>query len=120
MPKLTMWHNPRCSTSRKTLSLLETHGLQANIVEYLKTPPSAADLKSVLKMLHMKPRELMRKKEAVYADLKLDNAALSEDQLINAMVENPVLIERPVVIYGPRAALGRPPENILDLFNDLG
>jgi arsenate reductase len=120
MSKVTIWHNPRCSTSRKTLSLLEQHGLQPTIVDYLKTPPGADELKSVLKKLHMKPRELMRKKEQAYKDLGLDDETLSDDKLIKAMAENPILIERPVVIFGPRAALGRPPENVLDLFNDLG
>ncbi|HEY4345254.1 MAG TPA: arsenate reductase (glutaredoxin) [Parvibaculum sp.] len=120
MPKVTIWHNPRCSTSRTTLSLLEQHGLQPTIVEYLKTPPSADELKSVLKKLHMKPRELMRKKEAVYKELGLDKEDLSDDKLIQAMVDNPILIERPVVLFGARAALGRPPENVLDLFNDMG
>jgi arsenate reductase len=118
--KVTIWHNPRCSTSRATLSLLEQHGLQPEIVDYLKTPPSAADLKAVLKKLRMKPRELMRKKEDVYKQLGLDKESLTDDQLIAAMAANPILIERPVVIKGPIAALGRPPENVLDLFNDPG
>lgn len=120
MPKVTIWHNPRCSTSRTTLVLLEQHGLQPTIVEYLKTPPSADELKATLKKLHMRPRELMRKKEALYKELGLDAEGLSDDQLINAMVENPILIERPVVFFRARAALGRPPENVLDLFNDMG
>jgi arsenate reductase len=120
MPKVTIWHNPRCSTSRTTLSLLEQHGLQPVIVEYLKTPPSVDELKSALKKLHMKPRELMRKKEAIYKELGLDKESLSDDRLIQAMAENPILIERPVVFFRARAALGRPPENVLDLLNDMG
>jgi arsenate reductase len=120
MPKVTIWHNPRCSTSRKTLSLLEQHGLQPTIVDYQKTPPSIDELKSVLKKLRMKPRELMRKKEPPYKELGLDGEDLSDDRLIKAMADNPILIERPVVLFGARAALGRPPENVLDLFNDLG
>ncbi len=119
MAKVTIWHNPRCSTSRSTLSLLEQHGLDPEIVEYLKTPPSVEELKSVLKKLRMKPRDLMRKKEALYKELGLDDEALSDDRLVQAMAENPILIERPVVLFGQRAALGRPPENVLDLFTDL-
>lgn len=119
MSEVTIWHNPRCSKSRATLSLLEEHGLDPKIVEYLKTPPSAEELKSVLKKLHMKPRELMRKGEDVYKELNLADEGLSDDKLIDAMVKNPVLIERPVVLYAARAALGRPPENVLDLFTGL-
>lgn len=119
MAKVTIWHNPRCSTSRSTLSLLEQHGLDPEIVEYLKTPPSVEELKSVLKKLRMKPRDLMRKKEALYKELGLDDEALNDDRLVQAMAENPILIERPVVLFGQRAALGRPPENVLDLFTDL-
>jgi arsenate reductase len=119
MAKVTIWHNPRCSTSRKTLSLLDQHGLQPTIVEYLKTPPGADEIKATLKKLRMKPRQLMRKKEAVYTELGLDRESLTDDQLIKAMAENPILIERPVVFYGARAVLGRPPENVLDLFTDL-
>lgn len=120
MPKVTIWHNPRCSTSRATLSLLEQHGLQPVIVEYLKTPPNADELKDTLKKLHMKPRELMRKKEALYKELGLDADDIADDKLIKAMADNPILIERPVVFFRARAALGRPPENVLDLFNDMG
>ena len=119
MSEVTIWHNPRCSKSRATLSLLEEHGLNPKIVEYLKTPPSAEELKSVLKKLHMKPRVLMRKGEDIYKELNLADESLSDDKLIDAMVKNPVLIERPVVLYAARAALGRPPENVLDLFTGL-
>ncbi len=119
MPKVVIWHNPRCSKSRATLSLIEQHGLDPEIVEYLKTPPSADDIKSVLKKLRMRPRDLMRKSEAVYKELALDNDKLTDDQLVKAMAENPILIERPVVIFGARAKLGRPPEDVLDLFTDM-
>lgn len=118
MASVTIWHNPRCTKSRATLSLLEQHGLQPVVVEYLKTPPSADEIRATLKKLHMKPRELMRKGEDVYKDLKLADEA-SDDRLIAAMAENPILIERPIVFYGKRAALGRPPENVLDLFTDM-
>lgn len=118
MASVTIWHNPRCSKSRATLSLLEQHGLQPVIVEYLKTPPSADEIKATLKKLHMNARELMRKGEGVYKELNLA-AETSDDKLIAVMAKNPVLIERPIVFFGKRAALGRPPENVLDLFTDM-
>ncbi|MES1989321.1 MAG: arsenate reductase (glutaredoxin) [Pseudomonadota bacterium] len=116
MPAVTIWHNPRCMKSRATLSLLEQHGLQPTVIEYLKTPPSAAEIKATLKKLHLTAREFIRKGEDVYKELGLADA--DEGQLIAAMVANPILIERPVVFHGGRAALGRPPENVLDLFTD--
>ncbi len=110
---IVIYHNPRCSKSRSTLELLKSRGIQPKIVEYLKTPPSAAELEDILRKLGLKPRDLMRKKEAPYAALGLDDPKLSDDALIRAMVENPVLIERPIVVNGDRAALGRPPEAVL-------
>jgi arsenate reductase len=112
---VTIYHNPRCSKSRQTLDLLRARGVEPRIVEYLKTPPDAATLKSILSKLALQPRDLMRKREAPYADLKLDDPSLSNDQLIQAMVENPVLIERPIVLNGQKAALGRPPEQVLEI-----
>jgi len=114
--RAVIYHNPRCGKSRETLSLLEQHGISPDIVEYLKTPPSIEELKTILKKLKMKPRELMRTKEAVYKEKKLDNPKLSDDALIKAMHNDPILIERPIVIYGARARIGRPPEEVLDLF----
>ncbi|HLF98057.1 MAG TPA: arsenate reductase (glutaredoxin) [Methylococcaceae bacterium] len=110
---VTIYHNPRCSKSRQTLQLLQERGVEARVIEYLKTPPSAAELDSILKLLALEPRRLMRRQEAPYKELGLDDPALSREQLIAAMVENPVLIERPVVLADGRAALGRPPENVL-------
>lgn len=112
---VVIYHNPRCSKSRETLALLESKGVKPQVVEYLKTPPSNAELKTILKKLGLKPRELMRRKEPPYAALKLDNEKLSDDALVKAMVENPVLIERPIVVNGAKAALGRPPENVLKI-----
>jgi arsenate reductase len=110
---VTIYHNPRCSKSRQTLSLLQEKGVEPAIVEYLKEPPDAATLRRLLKLLGLSPRELMRKKEAPYKELGLDDSALSDDALIKAMVENPILIERPIV-HGPKgAAIGRPPEAVL-------
>jgi arsenate reductase (glutaredoxin) len=110
---VTIYHNPRCSKSRQTLQLLQERGVEPRIIEYLKTPPSASELDAILKLLALQPRELMRRKEAPYAELGLDDPALSREELIAAMVENPVLIERPVVLANGRAALGRPAENVL-------
>ena len=112
-----IYHNPRCSKSRATLALLEENGHAPEVVEYLKTPPTAAELKGVLEKLRMKPRDLMRKKEEPYKTLGLDDESLSDDQLVKAMVENPVLIERPIVVTDHGAKIGRPPEDVLDLFS---
>ena len=113
--KVTIYHNPRCSKSRQTLALLQERGIEPEIVEYLKTPPSRARLKTLLGMLGLEPRKLMRRKEAPYQDLGLDDETLNTDALIAAMVENPILIERPIVVCGERAAIGRPPEAVLDI-----
>ena len=110
-----IYHNPRCSKSRQTLQLIEGRGIQPNIVEYLKSPPSAAELKEILSLLDMTPRDLMRKKEAAYKEAKLDDPNLSDDDLIRTMVAHPILIERPIIINGNKAALGRPPENVLSI-----
>lgn len=112
---VTIYHNPRCSKSRETLALLEEHGVTPNIVLYLQTPPDASTLKNLLKALRLDARSLLRNKEDEYKTLKLDNPQLSEDDLIAAMVKHPKLIERPIVVKGRRAALGRPPENVLQL-----
>jgi arsenate reductase len=112
---VTIYHNPRCSKSRQALALLEEKGVRPEIVEYLKTPPSAAELRAILGMLGLAPRELMRRKEASYKEAGLDDPALDDDALIAAMVAHPVLIERPIVVKDGRAALGRPPEAILEI-----
>jgi arsenate reductase len=110
---VTIYHNPRCTKSRQTLALLEGKGVKPRIVEYLETPPSPAELKRILKMLGMTPRQLLRKKEAKEAGL--DDAGLSDEALIKKMAANPIVIERPIVVKGSKAALGRPPENVLDI-----
>lgn len=113
---VTIYHNPRCTKSRQTLQLIEEKGINTHVIEYLKTPPHAADLKDLLNKLGMKPRELMRQKEVLYKKLKLDDPSLSDDQLIQAMVDNPILIERPIVVTEDgKAVLGRPPENVLQI-----
>lgn len=117
MSSITIWHNPRCSKSRQTLQLIEDRGVQPTIVEYLKAPPSESELSDALNALGLSPRELMRKKEAPYEELSLADEGLSRDELIAAMVQNPVLIERPLVFRGERAVIGRPPENVLELLD---
>ena len=112
---IKIYHNPRCSKSRQTLKLLEERGVQMDIIEYLKEAPSKTELESVLELLNMEPRELMRKGETVYKELDLKNENLSSAQLITAMLENPILIERPIVLANGRAAIGRPPESVLDI-----
>jgi arsenate reductase len=107
---VTIYHNPRCSKSRQTLELIRGRGLEPAIIEYLKTPPSAAELKRILKLLGMKPDALLRRKEA--AEAGIDAARLSDDALIAAMVANPAVIERPIVLANGKAALGRPPEAV--------
>ena len=110
---VTIYHNPRCSKSRQTLALLQERGVTPTVVEYLKTPPDAATLGDILAKLGCPPRQLMRVKEAVHRELGLGDENLSDADLIQAMVDNPILIERPIVLAGDRAALGRPPEAVL-------
>jgi len=115
MTKITIYHNPRCSKSRQTLELLSGRGLDTNIVEYLKTPPDAAELEHILDLLGLEPRQLMRSNETEYKALKLDDTSLGNEQLIAAMVEHPKLIQRPIVLSNGKAALGRPPESVLEI-----
>ncbi|ERK13764.1 Arsenate reductase [Pantoea sp. AS-PWVM4] len=113
---VTIYHNPRCSKSRETLALLQQQGVQPEVVLYLETPPDAQTLKALLKKLGItSARELMRRKEDLYKSLGLAEPGLSEDQLIQALVEHPKLIERPIVINGEQARLGRPPEAVLEI-----
>lgn len=108
-------HNPRCSKSRATLALLQDRGIDPEIVLYLDTPPSIAELKDILKKLHMKPRDLMRRGEEEYTSLVLSDPDLSDEELLNAMVSHPRLIERPIVLANNKAAIGRPPQAVLDV-----
>ena len=115
MTDLTLYHNPRCSKSRSALQLLEARGLQATVVRYLETPPNASELKSLLGKLGITARELLRSGEDEYKALGLSDSSLSEAQLIEAMVEHPKLIERPILVAGNKAVIGRPPEKVLEL-----
>ena len=112
---VTIYHNPRCTKSRETLALLRARGIEPTVVEYLKTPPDVATLDGLLGRLGIEPRELMRRKEAPYKELGLDDPATTRDALLAAMVAQPVLIERPIVVNGARAAIGRPPEKVLSI-----
>lgn len=114
-----IYHNPRCSKSRATLSFLEKKGVTPEIIPYLDTPPTAQELASILSMLGVGPRDIMRRREAPYKELGLDDKNLLDDALILAMVNHPILIERPIVVQDGKAVLGRPPEKVLDIL-DVG
>lgn len=110
-----IFHNPRCSKSRQTLELLQKQGIEPEIIRYLETPPTEQELDHILTLLGLEPRQLMRTKEPEYKALGLDNPDLTREQLIRAMVEAPKLIERPIVLANGRAAVGRPPEKVLEI-----
>ena len=113
---VSIYHNPRCSKSRETLALLQERGIEPDVVLYLETPPDVPTLKRLLKQLGIhSARELMRRKEDLYQELALADSALSEAQLLQAMVDHPKLIERPIVIKGEQARIGRPPEAVLEI-----
>lgn len=113
--EVVIYHNPRCSKSRATLQLLRDRGIEPKVVEYLKTPPSRETLESILAALGKEPRELMRKNEKLYQELGLDDPSLDREALIEAMLENPILIERPIVVAADKAAIGRPPDKVLEI-----
>lgn len=117
MPKsqVTIWHNPRCSNSRAALELIRAAGHEPTIIEYLKEPPSAAKLTALVKAIGLTPRELIRDKEAAYGELGLADAALTDRQLVDAMVAHPVLINRPIVETERGTSLCRPPETVLEI-----
>jgi arsenate reductase len=111
---ITIYHNPRCGKSRSALTLLEEKGVRPHIVEYLKTPPTKEELRSILKKLGMGPEQLVRKGENVYKE-KFAGKQMTDEQWLEALAKNPILIERPIVVKGDRAVIGRPPENVLEL-----
>jgi arsenate reductase len=113
--KAIIYHNPRCSKSRATLAVLEEQNESFEIVKYLETPPDAETLRHVLAALKLSPRELMRRNEVEYAENGLADETLTDDQLIQAMIDHPKLIERPIVIKGDKVAIGRPPESVLEI-----
>lgn len=108
-------HNPRCSKSRATLALLRDNGVEPEIVEYLENPPSENELTDILRKLGMGPRDVIRRGEKIYKELELDDSDLPDNALVTAMAGHPILIERPIVVNGDKAAIGRPPENVLDV-----
>ncbi len=116
--QVTIWHNPRCSKSRATLAILEAMNVEPVVVRYLENPPTVVEISRVLDLLGIAPRELMRGGEAAYTENNLDADDLDDDTLIAAMAAEPILIERPVVIRGQRARLGRPPERVRELFDE--
>ncbi len=112
---VTIYHNPRCSKSRQTLEIIKDQGIKPTVIEYLVNPPTQKELKNILKLLEMEPIDLMRKKESVFKELKLDKTSSSSNDLIETMIQNPILIERPIVLSGRKAVLGRPPENVMKI-----
>lgn len=115
MTEMTLYHNPRCSKSRGALELLEARGLTPTVVRYLETPPSPAELKTLLARLSIGARQLLRTGEEEYQSLGLADTGLSDDQLIDAMSQHPRLIERPILVVGDKAVVGRPPEKVLEI-----
>lgn len=116
-PEIVLFHNPRCSKSRAALELLSSRGLQPRIVEYLKTPPSLAQLREILRKLQLQPQDLVRKGEAVYKE-RFSGRTLGEAEWLQALHDHPILIERPIAIRGDAAVVGRPPEKVLALLED--
>ena len=110
----TIYHNPRCSKSRQTLQLLEDKNEDLNIVKYLEEPPTKEELKRILELLNIKPIALVRKNEQIWKD-NFKGKDLSQEEIIDAMLNNPKLIERPIVVKGAKASIGRPPENVLSI-----
>ena len=113
--KVQILHNPRCSKSRTTLQLLKDNGVEPEIILYQQTPPDVEQLTSILSKLSMQPRDLMRKGQAEYKEMGLDNEQLSDEQLVAAMIRAPILIERPIVLSNGKARIGRPPESVLEI-----
>lgn len=112
---VTMYHNPRCSKSRATLELLQQRGLNPEIVEYLKTPPDASELRELARKLEFQPKGFLRIGESAWKDLGLNLNSVDDDDLLRLMSEHPILIERPIVVCGERARIGRPPEAVLEI-----
>lgn len=112
---ITLYHNPRCSKSRQALELLRQRGIEPQIVEYLKTPPSAAEIRSLLAALGKRPREILRTKEAAYKEAGLDDVKMTDAAVIAAIIRHPILLERPIAVAGKKAVIGRPPEDVLKI-----
>jgi arsenate reductase len=117
--QVTIYHNPKCAKSRTALKLLEARGIEPVIVEYLKTPPTKTELANLVKLLGIEPRALLRTKEPEYKQAGLDNPKLSASAILQAMAKHPKLIERPIVVAGRKAVLGRPPEDVLKILKNI-
>lgn len=115
MANVTIYHNPRCTTSQQTLKLLESKGIKPKIIEYLKTPPTEEELDKILTWMNKGPEEITRRKEELYTKLGLKDKKLNRGEYLKVLVKNPVLIERPIVVSGNKATLGRPPEKVLEI-----
>jgi len=113
--KAKIFHNPRCSKSRKTLEILLEKGIQTEVIQYLKTPPDHKTLENILKMLNIKPIDLIRKGETLYKELNVSKYQNNSEMLLKIMIENPILIERPIVLVNNKAVIGRPPELVLSI-----
>ena len=114
--RVTIYHNPRCTKSRQTLQLIQDAGIEPEIVEYLKSPPTVQEFDGILEKLKLEPLDAMRRKESIFRELGL-NSDTRRDEAISAMAENPILIERPIVVRGRKAVIGRPPENVNELLD---
>ena len=112
---VTIYHNPRCTKSRETLALLKQHGIEPRVIEYLKAPPSALELKGILRKLGFKPHDIVRDTETRYTELGLKDRKITDDELLALIAANPILLQRPIVVNGNKAAIGRPPENVLKI-----
>ena len=115
MADLIIYHNPRCSKSRQTLEIINSKGVEVEVVDYQKTPPTKQQLQNILSSLNLNAQDIMRKKEAEYKASGLDDLTLSQEQQLELMIANPKVMERPIVVKGSRAIIGRPPENVLEL-----
>ena len=113
--EVTIFHNPRCSKSRAALQIVKKLGIEPIIIEYLKNPPTREKIKEILDKLGVNPRDIMRTKEPVYLEKELNNQDLANEELIDAIAESPILLERPIILVGEKAAIGRPPELILEI-----
>lgn len=113
--KTVIYHNPRCSKSRETLQLIEDNQVEVEIIEYLEDPPDAEELKRIIGLLGLSARDLLRTTEPLYREADLDDEGLSEDDIIDAIIEYPALLQRPIVIVGDRAVIGRPPSRVLEI-----
>ena len=117
MNDLTIYHNPRCSKSRQTLQIIKDHGIQPIVVEYLKAPLKKSELDNISRLLNKRPKDFVRKSEADFKENSIKDVIENDIELINKMVKFPKIIERPIVLYGDKAVIGRPPENVLELLN---